>query len=225
MADAWAQLDEAVSAPKESRLDRLGNVLTALDLDPMADAADRAELQAVVQCEIASLGVSTIDTAVGAVNVAEGHHRTGWPNYYLAKAAVELGAHQLALESLHKIPKDFFAERDLFWRTVHCWELGAIARLELRDSMGAQVLVDQIAGALASRGESDDLAPPRDLVNYLLSRLDVDKDVQRELLLAIATSVDLRDWFDDRLATRICEAIDPPTAEPPGPDLGMGLHL
>lgn len=206
--DAWSLFDEAAAAPRETRRERLEAVLAALDADPIATASDRAELKAAVLCQLAGVGGSSIESAVGAVDAAAAHGRTGWPNYYLAVAAIQMGANELALRHLESIPEGFFDQRGLVWRTVHTWELAAIARLELGDLPSARRLVHRIAGALATRGEADDLAPPRDLVRRLLLTVETGRDEGRELLDVIATSVEVSAWFDDRLAARIREAIE-----------------
>lgn len=140
---------------------------------------------------------------MNAVDDATAHGRKGWPNYYLANAAVQVGDYELAQKCLEAIPQRFFTERDLAWRAVHSWELEAIAKLRLGDLQGARDFVYQVAGALATRGEVDDLASPRDLLLCILTEIEAGSQAARELLDILVNSIDVSIWFDSHMADRI----------------------
>lgn len=104
------------------------------------------------------------------------------------------------------IPVRFFDDKELAWRTVHSWELAAIAELELGHQAEGARLVNRISNALATRGDADELTAPIDLVFRLLSCADQGDPLSRDLLDVVASSIDTSVWFSDSLSKRIQDA-------------------
>lgn len=204
MIDPWSLFDDAIALPRQARLAALREVKLALAEDARASSGDGLELEAAVECALAELGAAPLDSAILAVAAAAAHGRLGWPNYYLTLASIEHGRYRLALQAFGRIPPLYFEDRSLQWRQVHLWELAAIANLGLDQIAEARTLIDKIVAALATRGDVDDLAAPKDLIERLLIYENL--STRRDLLQRIETSIDLNVWFDSTTIERIAAA-------------------
>lgn len=203
MEDAWELFEAALGETGDRRRDALRAVVDAASKGAEGTSADRAELMAVAKAELARCGALAVERACDAVAQAEASGKAGWPNYYLAEAASQLGRPDLVISCLTRIPSRFFEDRDLRWRAARCLELAAMAHIDLRDWRQAERLVDELAAAYALRGDDDDLAPPRDLVVRLLST----KAGGWQALQTLAASLDLAQWVGPDLAADAHAAI------------------
>jgi hypothetical protein len=207
MTDAWELLEQVMDETGETRTSFLHAALQAAqspDSPVAATAADIAELSAVALSQLAYSGDAPLGDAVEAVARAESVGKPGWPNYHLAEAAVKSGDYQLALGRLPRVPAGFFEDQDLNWRAVRGLELEAIARGKLGDWARVSELVDELAAAYSTRGDADDLAPPRELVSALLA----DPMNGTRLLTRLAASLDDLDvWLGPTLASEVRAAL------------------
>lgn len=203
MDDAWELFEEALRETGDRRRGALRAVVDATSSGVEATKAHRAELTAVAKAELARSGDLALEQAQSAVARSGAYGRAGWPNYYLAEAASQLGHPDLVIACLARIPPRFFEVRDLGWRAARCMELEAIAHIDLGDLLQAERRIDELAAAYALRGDEDDLAPPRELVTKLLSTMPGG----RSALATLAESLDLSEWVGSDLAARALAAI------------------
>lgn len=203
MQDAWELFEEALCESGGQRIETLHAVVDAASNGAEGTRSDRAELKAAAKAELARCGDEPLEDACDAVAHAERSGRAGWPNFYLAEAASQLGRSALVISCLARVPPRFFEVRDLAWRAARCLELEAMAHIGLGDWRQAEQRVDELAAAFALRGDEDDLAPPRDLVAKLLSTMPGG----RRALETLATSLDLAQWVGPDLAASAHAAI------------------
>jgi hypothetical protein len=200
--DAWEAFESALSESGDRRRRALRYVVDILQRTTEGRDSDGAELMAAAMSELARTGGLGFEEAVAAVETAEAVGRSGWPNYYLAEAALQLGHPEIAVVRLRRIPPGYFDDRDLAWRSVRCLELAAMASVDLEDWSTAQRLVDELAATYALTGDQEDLASPRELVMKLMSTPG-----GRVLLQTLADSIDLAEWMDADLAASAQAAI------------------
>lgn len=203
MRDPWALFDALLDMPSTRRRDGLESVLAACSVDSTSTESERLELIAAVKAELARCGALALEDAIDAVTEAEAAGRTGWPNYYLAEAACQLGRPALVVSCLATIPPGFFVSRDLNWRACRCLELASIAQVDLGNWRRAEQLVDQLASEYALSGDEGDLAPPRDLVTKLVSSMPR----ARAALETLDASLDLASWVGHGLAETALAAL------------------
>ncbi len=156
MSDPWVLFEHALAESGERRIALLQSVLRELETTDIGAPVDPVELAAWARCYLVSAGVAAMTEAVASVDRAEAEGRAGWPNDHLAEVAVHTGEHRLALDRLRRIPPRYFEELDLFWRTVRCWELEAIAHIALGDWPRANQTVP-----VGDRAPLDPRGPPR----------------------------------------------------------------
>lgn len=204
MNDPWIAFEDAMQMEDSDRRPMLEGIRDALGSNDAGLTPETAELQAAITSELARLGALPLSDALGAVEIAGDLDRRGWPNYYLAQAAIALGDYGLASSALGAIPARFFEDRDLLWRQVHCWEMAAIARMALGEFARAESIVEHLSKTLVERGDSDDLLPPNDLVNFLLSCVtNPAREWAVRLIRGLAMSIDVDGWFDESIAHQI----------------------
>lgn len=204
MSRAWMKFETALMLAAVDRVPALVDVLDSLRAESSTSPADRSELRSVVLSELARLDSRYLDEARDAIVEAEANGRSGWPNYYLGESLIALSAYAEGLGHLLRIPRGFFEERDLKWRAVRVQELEALANLELQRFSAAARLVDEVVAALALSGDEDDLAPPRDLVESLLRQsMEPNAEAALTMLATVAASIDLAEWFDPEMASRV----------------------
>lgn len=209
-ATPWEIFEEGLEATGERRLHLLETVQSRL-LDETTPEA--LELLAVTGCEPARAGHLTLAKARSAVRRAVEAGRPGWPNYYLAEACLSAGNWNSAVVALNSIPTAFFDERDLRWRSVRCEEIQAVCYIEQGAWSSAHQVVNRLGAEYATRGDEDDLAPPRTIVEALLRHLP-DGCCDLEVL---ARSIDIETWLGALVAQQVWKSLSIQCKEdPPG---------
>ena len=204
MANAWTTFERALDCAGEERATLLRQVLDDVAAGGMGSAGDRLELAAAAAALLAEVSGKGLEAAVELVARAHDAGRQGWPDYYLAEAAISIGAIELALSHLDSIPIGFFEARDLEWRAVRCDELRAIGAMELGRWGDVESLVDRLAAAYVTRGDEADLASPVELVEALARHLPEGLAPLR----ALALSIDLSVWLPAEVHGRVSSAVD-----------------
>jgi hypothetical protein len=195
-ATPWEMFEDALEATGDKPFHLLETVQSRL----LGEATPEAlELLAVTRCELARAGCLTLVQASSAVRRAVEAGRPGWPNYYLAEACLAAGDWGGAVAALTSIPATFFDERDLRWRSVRCEEIRAVCYVEQGAWPSAHRAVDRLGAVYAIRGEEDDLAPPRTIVDALLRHLP---DGCRDLEV-LAQSIDVDAWLGAVVAQQV----------------------
>jgi hypothetical protein len=134
-----------------------------------------------------------------------------WIWLHLAEAWLAAGDLAEALRYGSAVRRDYFDSRDLHWRSVRMEEIRAVALLGLgRLGEGVQAAT-AVSAELAQRGDSDDLAPPVQLVRAALA-LAADPashatDAGCEVLRALSSSIDLESWFPAELTEEVRQAL------------------
>jgi tetratricopeptide (TPR) repeat protein len=193
-SDPWWGFEEAMEVAAEGERARLlvevlGELRSAEPATWEATPAEAAGLEGSIAAELARLGRMPFEEAAHLVARAWELAPAEWASYYLAQAAVRLGAYEEAAGALARIPDGWFESRDLLWREVHCWELAAIAHLGVGQRTEAEVAVERIVGTLAERAEPDDLAPPMDLLTWMRAHPTPSTDHLLEEVAASAARV------------------------------------
>lgn len=200
----WQLFEEALDAVGAHRTALLDKAESRLGRALGAGQGEMAILSACIAAVRAGEGQVAIEEARDAAAMTSELEGSGWPGYHLAEAADRLGRYDMVLEALSLVSPEFFEAQDLVWRAVRCAELQAVALMRTGESWAS---VSRIVSALVSKyanfGETEDLAPPRDLVLTLL-------DGPRPRILALeqlAHSIDFQEWFGEEITQRASTAL------------------
>jgi hypothetical protein len=177
--------------------------------DPDSDAA---ETRAVALAMLAQQDPDYLTEADQALDrAATTGVETAWTQAHLAEAWWRAGRPAEALATASAVNGAFFDHLDLHWRTVQLAEIRAAALLTLGRLDEGLDLARDVCGELARRGDEDDLASPVFLVHAALALITATTDPAGRAgcaaLDAVASSIEVEEWFSTDLADRIRETL------------------
>jgi len=203
--NSWEMFERALLRSGSERIELLNDAETALGWPTEASDIEVDVLRASIASVLAGDGQVAPESARDlVVSVSSRQGSSGWPGFYLAEAGNQLGRNDIVLDAVSSVSPGFFEARDLKWRSARCDELRAVALIRSGAEWKTVVeVVTRLVSAFANFGESDDFAPPSDLVHALLEG----PPEAIELLNQLALSIDLDLWFGAEIAARVEEVL------------------
>ncbi|MDT3446808.1 MULTISPECIES: hypothetical protein [unclassified Pseudofrankia] len=202
-------IDEAAGELFGARREQL--LLAALARVEQAGVAD-AEARAVTLALLAQQDPAYLDRARATLDQLVGIGASPhWALVHLAEACLHAGQVDEALRYASEVDRGFFERRDLLWRSVRMDEIRAAALLRLGDLEGGTTAALAVCDVLTDRGDSDDLAPPADLVAVALTCAGLADERARaagcRILDYLSGSLELGAWFPAETVHRIRSAL------------------
>lgn len=199
--DPWARFEHALKSEADPS-EELFLLLSELDMSRGVAPADRQELKASAMAVLAEKGAVPFQVALGECRLAWAMGRTAWPSLYLAWAALACGDANTALECVERVPRGYFDEQDLHWRTVQLHEIAAEAHLLLGQHAAAARLVETLNREYREESDEEFLMAPVSLVRGLLR-----SGPPFDLLRTLVRGLELDDWFSPDIESVISAAI------------------
>lgn len=166
--DPWEWFDYAIGGGGDTQ-SALTSALKGLRTTDLGSAADQAELRAAIVSVQAETGAAELGAALAVVASSDAYKRSGWPNYFCAKAALAHHEPATVISQLKRIPPGFFDDQDKHWVAIHCHEMHVCALLDQDRSHEAAPILDRLVAEYAIEGLDDLYAWPQGVVERLLA--------------------------------------------------------